>query len=132
GEELRADPEYGPNILEPTDIMGLDRFEDSAVVVRARLKTAPGHQWAIKREYNRRLKAAFDERGIEMPFPHQTIYFGEDKEGRAPSAFINIEDAKKSAPRAEHPGKNRKPVLAARKSSASTGEDDGGNGGDGC
>ncbi len=132
GEELRADPEYGPNILEPTDIMGLDRFEDSAVVVRARLKTAPGHQWAIKREYNRRLKAAFDERGIEMPFPHQTIYFGEDKEGGAPSAFINIEDAKKSAPRAEHPGKNRKPVLAARKSSASTGEDDGGNGGDGC
>ena len=133
GEELRADPEYGPNILEPTDIMGLDRFEDSAVIVRARLKTAPGHQWSIKREYNRRLKAAFDARGIEMPFPHQTIYFGEDKEGRAPPAFINIEDAKNNAPapRAEHPGKDRKPKPTARKSSAAAGEDDGGDGGDG-
>ena len=98
GEELRADPEYGPNILEPTDIMGLDRFEDSAVIVRARLKTAPGHQWAIKREYTRRLKAAFDAKGIEMPFPHQTIYFGEDKEGRAPPAFISIEGRKETAP----------------------------------
>ena len=97
GEELRADSEYGPHILEPTDIMGLDRFEDSAVIVRARLKTAPGHQWSIKREYNRRLKAAFDARGIEMPFPHQTIYFGEDKEGNAPPAFVNFEGRKETA-----------------------------------
>ncbi len=98
GEELRADSEYGPHILEPTDIMGLDRFEDSAVIVRARLKTGPGQQWSIKREYNRRLKAAFDARGIEMPFPHQTIYFGEDKEGNAPPAFVSLEGRKETAP----------------------------------
>jgi small conductance mechanosensitive channel len=98
GEDLRADVEFGADILEPIDIMGLDRFEDSAVIVRARLKTTAGKQWGIGREYNRRLKTAFDARGIEMPFPHQTIYFGEDKEGRAPPAFINLKPATKSKP----------------------------------
>ena len=90
GEELRADPEFSGDILEPITIMGLDRFEDSAVIVRARMKTPPGNQWSIGREYNRRLKVAFDAHGIEMPFPHQTIYFGEDKSGAAPPAFISI------------------------------------------
>lgn len=98
GEDLRADVEFGADILEPIDIMGLDRFEDSAVIVRARLKTTAGKQWGIGREYNRRLKTAFDARGIEMPFPHQTIYFGEDKEGRAPPAFINLKPAIESKP----------------------------------
>ena len=98
GEDLRADVEFGADILEPIDIMGLDRFEDSAVIVRARLKTTAGKQWGIGREYNRRLKTAFDTRGIEMPFPHQTIYFGEDKEGRAPPAFINLKPATESKP----------------------------------
>ena len=98
GEDLRADVEFGADILEPIEIMGLDRFEDSAVIVRARLKTTAGRQWGIGREYNRRLKTAFDTRGIEMPFPHQTIYFGEDKEGRAPPAFINLKPAIESKP----------------------------------
>jgi len=93
GEDLRSDAEFGADILEPIDIMGLDRFEDSAVIVRARLKTTAGKQWGIGREYNRRLKTAFDTRGIEMPFPHQTIYFGEDKEGCAPPAFVNLKPA---------------------------------------
>ena len=93
GEDLRTDAEFGADILEPIDIMGLDRFEDSAVIVRARLKTTAGKQWGIGREYNRRLKTAFDAHGIEMPFPHQTIYFGEDKEGSAPPAFINLKPA---------------------------------------
>ena len=90
GEELRVDPEFSGDILEPITIMGLDRFEDSAVIVRARMKTPPGNQWSIGREYNRRLKLAFDAHGIEMPFPHQTIYFGEDKSGTAPPAFISM------------------------------------------
>ncbi|MEC9453647.1 MAG: mechanosensitive ion channel domain-containing protein [Pseudomonadota bacterium] len=98
GEDLRTDAEIGSDILEPIDIMGLDSFGDSAVIVRARLKTTAGKQWGIGREFNRRLKAAFDAKGIEMPFPHQTIYFGEDKEGRAPPAFISIEGRKETAP----------------------------------
>ena len=94
GAGLQEDPEFGPNMLEPLEIMGLNSFGDSAVIVRARLKTRPLTQWATGREYNRRLKAAFDERGIEIPFPHTQIYFGEDKQGRAPAARVVIEDAR--------------------------------------
>jgi small conductance mechanosensitive channel len=84
GEELRKDPEWGPDMLEPIEILGLDRFEDSAVIVRARLITKPARQWSIGREFNRRLKRAFDERNIEIPFPHRTLYMGQDKDGKAP------------------------------------------------
>ncbi len=94
GADLQRDPEHGPNMLEPLEIMGLNSFGDSAVIVRARLKTRPLTQWATGREYNRRLKAAFDERGIEIPFPHTQIYFGEDKQGRAPAARVVIEEAR--------------------------------------
>ena len=94
GAALQQDSEFGPNMLEPLEIMGLNSFGDSAVIVRARLKTKPLTQWATGREYNRRLKAAFDARGIEIPFPHTQIYFGEDKQGRAPAARVVIEDAR--------------------------------------
>ena len=89
--DLRADPEFGQHILQPIEILGVDRFEDSAVVVRARLTTKPIMQWTVGREFNRRLKKKFDEHGIEIPFPHQTIYFGEDKQGRAPVAHIRVD-----------------------------------------
>ncbi len=73
-EELRADPDYGQFILEPLDILGLDQFGDSAVVIKARIKTKPVKQWFVGREFNRRMKLAFDAKGIEIPFPHRTIY----------------------------------------------------------
>ncbi len=73
-EDLRSDPDYGSKILEPLEIMGVDDFADSAVVVRARFKTKPLQQWAVGREYRRRLKKAFDSEGIEIPFPHTTLY----------------------------------------------------------
>ena len=83
-EAMRLDPQYGRDMLEPIEILGVDRFEDSAVIVRGRLKTRPIKQWSIGREFNRRLKKAFDERGIEIPFPHRTIYWGETKQGQSP------------------------------------------------
>jgi len=92
GEELQKDPEYGPSILEPLEIFGLDRFEDSAVVIRARFKTKPLKQWGVKREFYRRMKRVFDERGIEIPFPHRTLYMGEPKEGKAPPVHISIDE----------------------------------------
>jgi moderate conductance mechanosensitive channel len=91
GEELQRDPEYGPSILEPLEIFGLDRFEDSAVIIRARFKTRPLKQWGIKREFYRRMKRVFDERGIEIPFPHQTLYMGEPKKGKAPPLHISVD-----------------------------------------
>jgi small conductance mechanosensitive channel len=82
-EELRNDPDYKDDILEPIEILGLDQFADSAVIVKARTTTVPIKQWRVGREFNRRLKMKFDERDIEIPFPHVTLYMGESKQGQA-------------------------------------------------
>ena len=92
GEGMRNDPEIGKSILEPIEIFGLQKFDDSAIVIRARLTTKPLKQWGLKREFNRRVKKAFDERGIEIPFPHRTIYMGEPKEGPSPPMHVVVED----------------------------------------
>ncbi|MDH4201525.1 MAG: mechanosensitive ion channel family protein [Phycisphaerae bacterium] len=86
--ELREDPEYKTDILEPIEILGLDQFADSAIIIKARTKTVPIRQWAVGREFNRRLKKKFDELDIEIPFPHVTLYAGQNKDGGAPSLNI--------------------------------------------
>jgi small-conductance mechanosensitive channel len=83
-EDLRADPEVGPFVLEPIEIMGVDQFGESAVVIKARIKTKPSKQWPVGRAFNRRMKLAFDREGIEIPFPHRTVYFRNEAQG-APS-----------------------------------------------
>jgi moderate conductance mechanosensitive channel len=90
-DELGRDPEFGAMMLEPMEVIGVDRFEDSAVIIKVRLKTLPIRQWSVGREFNRRMKKAFDRNGIELPFPHRTLYFGEDKRGSAPAAHLRIE-----------------------------------------
>jgi small conductance mechanosensitive channel len=83
-DEMRSDPEFGPDILEPLEVLGVDQFADSAVIIKARIKTRPIRQWAVGREFNRRMKKRFDELEIEIPFPHRTLYFGAGKDGSAP------------------------------------------------
>jgi len=78
--DLRNDETLGPDILEDLEVFGVDAFGDSAVVIKARLKTKPIRQWAVGREYRRRLKYAFDREGIEIPFPHRTIFHGDPSE----------------------------------------------------
>jgi len=87
-ESLRNDPEFQDDILEPIEVLGLDQFGDSAIIIKARTKTKPIKQWRIGREFNRRLKIAFDEKDIEIPFPHVTLYMGQDKKGQA--APLNV------------------------------------------
>ncbi len=77
GESLRADPAWKDFILEPMTVQGLDSFGDSSVNIRMFFKTVPLKQWDVGREFNRRVKKAFDEKGIEIPFPHVTLYMGE-------------------------------------------------------
>lgn len=86
--ELQADPEYAKAILEPLEMLGVDQFADSAVVIKCRIKTLPLQQWRVGREMNRRIKKTFDARGIEIPFPHRTIYWGEPKQGTAPPVYV--------------------------------------------
>jgi Small-conductance mechanosensitive channel len=76
--KLREDPEISSRILEDMEIAGVERWDDSAVVLRCRFKVQPLEQWGIRREFLKRLKYAFDRDGIEIPFPHLTLYAGQD------------------------------------------------------
>ena len=89
-DELRRDEAVGGHVLDELEWFGLNAFGPSELVLRARIKTAPGHQWEVGRAYNAIVKRLFDERGIEIPFPHRTLYFGEDKDGRAPPMHLRV------------------------------------------
>jgi moderate conductance mechanosensitive channel len=85
GRELRADPEWAPLILEDCEVLGVDSFGDSAVVIRMNAKTLPLKQFPVARELRRRIKNRFDAEGIEIPFPHVSFYWGE---GQAPGGSL--------------------------------------------
>ena len=98
-EDLRNDPDFESDLPEPLQVLGVQELADSAVVIRVRLKTAPGRQWAVRREFNRRMKLKFDANGIEISYPHRTVYFGEDKDGRAPPLRTSREQNSEPPPR---------------------------------
>jgi len=75
GAQLMADDPYHAAILEPLEIMGVDKLGDFAVVIKARFKTLPSQQWLVGREMNARIIKRFAEARIDMPFPTQTIQF---------------------------------------------------------
>ena len=83
GGALRSDPVFGAKILDELEIAGVERWDDSAVQLRCRFRVVPLEQWNVRREFLRRLKHAFDEHRIEIPFPHVTVYAGSDKAGSA-------------------------------------------------
>jgi len=84
GTELCADPTFSSKILEDIEIAGVNEWGDSAVILRCRFKVIPIKQWSVRREYLRRLKYAFDAAGIEIPFPHLTLYAGQLRDGSSP------------------------------------------------
>ena len=77
GAGMDVDETWGREIIEPTEVWGVENFGDSAVVIRMRFTTKPSRQWEVAREFRRRIKNKFDELGIEIPFPHRTLYFGQ-------------------------------------------------------
>ena len=85
GTEMRADPVLGKSIADDVEIVGVERLDDSAVALRCRLKVIPASaQWSVRREFLKRLKKAYDDSGIEIPYPHVTVYAGQLKDGSAP------------------------------------------------
>lgn len=90
-EELAADEENKNKILEPIEISGVTALADSSVNIRVRIKTTPGDQFSVGRAYNRLVKIHFDNAGIEIPFPHTTVFFGHEKDGSAPAASLRLE-----------------------------------------
>lgn len=86
--DIRTDATLGPLILEDLDLAGVDALADSAVTIRFRIKVLPLQQWTVKRAFLMRLKNEFDRLGIEIPFPHLTLYPGQTKDGSAPPLFL--------------------------------------------
>lgn len=71
---LREDPAFASRIVGDFELAGVERWADSAIVLRGRFKVAPLEQWSVRREYLRRLKRGFDESGIEIPYPQLTVH----------------------------------------------------------
>jgi small-conductance mechanosensitive channel len=92
-EELRSDPNFAPDILDPIQVFGLDKFADSAIIIKARYKTKAAKQWGVGREFKRRLKKKFDQKNIEIPFPHVTLYMGQDKQGEAAPMRVTMKQS---------------------------------------
>ena len=108
GREMAEDKTLGSDIMTPIVAQGVQSLDDSAVIIRAKMRVRAGTQWGMKREFNRRLKNRFDELGIEIPFPQRTITFGEDKSGDAvvgdivqKSESATVQPAAKSKSRGE-------------------------------
>ena len=83
-DDLAADPEWAQLVLEPPEVWGVDRFDDSSINIRMVVKTEPAKQWEINRQLRLRIKDAFDAEGIEIPFPQRTLSF---KDGQLPAAI---------------------------------------------
>ncbi|SNY97648.1 mechanosensitive channel protein [Halomonas sp. hl-4] len=92
-EDLKASEEHSHKLLEDLTVAGVIALADNSVNIRVVIKTTPGDQWAVGRAYNRLVKLRFDEAGIEIPFPHTTLYFGENKDGSAPPANVRVIDS---------------------------------------
>ena len=69
GASLEADPAFGPAILAPIEVLGVDAFSEWSVKMKARIKTVPLKQWEVGRELRRRIIKAFEQRGFAIPFP---------------------------------------------------------------
>ena len=79
GRELAAEEPWKSAILEPLQIFGVERFEDSQLVIRMVVKTVPLKQWEVGRELRKRIKNRFDEKGIQIPFPHRVLIWGDEQ-----------------------------------------------------
>lgn len=109
-DALIADDNYSKDVLAPFEVIGVDRFDESAVIVRGRIKTRPGQQWRIGREFNRRIKARFDAEGIEIPFRNTTVHLsGEALTGGIPVRWINAQNEAK-APLSHEPTQPEPPL----------------------
>lgn len=90
-DELLADATQRAQIIDPNlEVHGVTALADSSVNLRVRIKTRPGAQFGVGRAFNRLVKRHLDAAGVEIPYPHMTLYFGEDKQGKAPPARIRL------------------------------------------
>jgi small conductance mechanosensitive channel len=82
-QTLRDDPDFGPLILDPLEIVGVDRFSEQGVIVKARLKTVPSQQWLVGREFNRRLHRRCEEAGLPIATAQRAVQLFERQDPSA-------------------------------------------------
>ncbi|PIV15854.1 MAG: mechanosensitive ion channel protein MscS [Gallionellales bacterium CG03_land_8_20_14_0_80_55_15] len=99
GRAMRAEAGISASILDDIEVQGVQELADSAVILRCRIKTVALDQWNVRRAFLGRIKQAFDARGIEIPYPHLTLYAGQDKQGRSPAfPLLNARTSVKQNP----------------------------------
>lgn len=104
GEEMAEDPMWRHLLIDKPEILGVQNFTESAVIIRMITKTLPLKQWEVGRELRRRIKKRFDEKGIEIPFPHVTLYWGQGQRsadtdtGQGASDSLQAEDPGAAVP----------------------------------
>lgn len=108
-QRLVATPDSA-SIIGDLEMHGITAFGDSAINIRARIKTSPGNQWAIGRAYNEHIKSVFDEREIDIPFPQVTYHVASDAPSAAPP------QAKLSSAEAQEPGTDSGTASSSSKS----------------
>jgi len=79
GKKMQGEEYFGQIMLEEPQILGVDDFGDSQVTIKMLAKTSPLRQWEVARELRRRIKYAFDKEGIEIPFPHRTLFLRKEE-----------------------------------------------------
>jgi small conductance mechanosensitive channel len=79
GQELRQNEVYKKFVLSDLEVLGLNEFQDSAIVIQCRIKTTPQEQWMVKRKFNQIVKEKFEQEGIEIPFPQVVVTKAEAK-----------------------------------------------------
>ncbi len=76
GKEMAEDPQWAPHILTPPKTLRVDNLGDSGIDIKILGDTQPIKQWDVMGELRKRIKKAFDTEGIEIPWPHTKVYFG--------------------------------------------------------
>jgi small conductance mechanosensitive channel len=74
GRELAEDPAFKDAIVTPPAFLRVNEFADSAIMVKILGDTQPLKQWEVAGELRKRLKLAFDQQGITIPFPQRTVW----------------------------------------------------------
>lgn len=107
-DEMMQDELLAAEVLEDISIPGVTALNEKGATIRVLIKTTPGMQWAIQRGYNRLVKKHFNAAGIEIPYPHTVMYFGQDKNGYAPSANVFTQTERPATHNARAAGHTRR------------------------
>lgn len=91
--DLLMKTEWREKIIDQLEMHGVTALGESAITMRARIKTLAGGHWGAGRAYNELIKEVFDRRGIEIPFPHMRFYMGDEKAGKRSPLSLGLEDA---------------------------------------